>query len=293
MDQSAVIVENETSGELETIILGAPSSDYLEEWITYPKENLKMIRVISLEVSLKVDVVKTLAQDSRILLVDPHECLAVRGLVTKYGLMGFNVTVDRPPILVGVFEPELTWGATTIDNLLTNPSKYNRWRLYFNGKVSNLSLGGDIFFRLDEKLLVCYRYYGIDLSDQIAAEDIKNGDYAIVIGTFFQEYTALYADEIEKVKPYYPSTPTTEELLANPAKYDEQRVQVFGIVSDLGHLEEPFFKLDGTLLVCYRYDNINLSSLISGVQNGDPMIVIGIFYYDDMALYAENIRPSK
>jgi len=293
LDQSAIIIENETSGELETIILGAPSPEYLEEWITYPKQGLKMISVISLQVSLKVDVVKTLAQDPRILLVDPQECLTICGLVTKYSLMGFKVTVDRPPILVKVFEPEGAWGATTIDEPLTNPSKYNRWRLYFIGKVSNLSFTEDAFFKLNEKLLVCYKYYGNDLSEQINAQNITNGDYVTVIGTFFQERSTLYADEIEKVKPYYPSAQTVGELLANATRYDEQAVQVFGRVSDLGNLNGPFFKLDGKLLICYGYDGIDLSPRISEVQNGDPMIVMGTFYQDDMTLYAENIRPSK
>jgi len=293
LDLSAIIVENETSGELETIILGAPSPDYLEEWITYPKQDLKMINVISLQVSLKADAAKTLAQDPRILLVDPQECLTVRGLVAKYSLIGFKVTVDRPPILVRVFEPELTWGVTPIDELLTNPSKYNRWRLYFMGKISNLSLSEDAFFKLDEKLLVCYKYDGIDLSEQINTENIGNGDYAIVVGTFFQERSTIYADTIEKKEQEPPSTLTVDELLANTTAYDGQMVQVFGRVSDLGSLSVPFFKLDGKILVCYTYDHVDLSSQISGVENGDPMIVIGMFSRGNMTLYTRYIRPSK
>ena len=291
-NHSAIIVENETSGKLETIILNAPSPDYLEEWLIYPKEGLRMISVISFEAFLKANVVKSLKQDPRILLVDPQECLAVRGLVEKYSLTGFKVTVDRPPLLVRVFEPELTWGATTIEELLANPSKYDRWRLYFIGNVSNLSLAEGAFFKLNEKLLVCYKYYGI-LSEQIATEGIENGDYVKVVGTFFQEHLTFYADKIEKVKQDYPSTLTVDEFLANPAKYDKQTVQVFGRVSDLGYLEGAFFKLDGKIMICYIHNNTNLHSQISEVQNGDPMIVTGMFYHDDMILYAENIRPSK
>jgi len=293
LDQSAIIVENEASGELETITLNAPSPDYLEEFITYPKKGLKTMGVISFDALVKADVAKTLKQDARILLVDPQECLTIRGLVKKYSQMGFKVTVDRPPILVKVFEPESTWGSTTIEELLTNPSKYNRWRLYFIGKISDLSFFEDAPFKLDEKLLVCYKYCGIDLSEQIAAEDIKNGDYAIVIGTFFKEHSTLYADKIEKVKQDYPLALTVDELHANSAKYDGQTVQVFGRVSDLGYLEEPFFKLDGKLLICYIHNNTNLQSQLNGVQNGDPMIVTGMFRYDGMTLYAEHIRPSK
>jgi len=292
-NHSAVIVENETSGELETITLNAPSPDYLDEWLTYPKESLKTISVISFEAFITVNAVKNLTQDDRVLLVDPQECLTVRGLVTKYGLMGYNVTVERPPILVRVFSPELTWGATTIENLLNNPSKYDRCRLYFIGNVSDLSITGDAFLILNEKLLVCYNYYGLNLSEQTTAENIKNGDYITVIGTYFQESSTLYADKIEKMKEYYPSTQTTDEILANPTRYDEQAVQVFGEVSDFGNLEGSFFRLDGKLLVCYRYDGVDLSSQLGEVQNGDPMVVMGTFYSDDMTLYAENIRPSK
>jgi len=192
--------------------------------------------------------------------------------------------------LVRIFEPELTWDATTIEELLANPSKYDRKRLYFIGKVSDID---DESFKLNEKLLVRYKYYGVDLSEQIAAEDIKNGDYAIVIGTFFLERSTLYIDKIEKVRQESPSTLTINELLANPTKYDGQTVQVFGRVSHLGQLEGPFFKLDEELPVCYIYNNTNLQSQLNGVQNGDPMIVTGIFHYEDMTLYAEHIRPSK
>ena len=133
-NHSAVIVENETSGELETIILNAPSPDYLDEWLTYPKESLKTISVISFEAFIKANAVKNLTQDDRVLLVDPQECLTVRGLMAKYSLTGYNATAERPPILVRVFTPESTWGATTIENLLDNPSKYDRCRLYFHRK---------------------------------------------------------------------------------------------------------------------------------------------------------------
>ena len=291
-DQSAIIVENATSGKLETIILNTPSPGYLEEFITYPK-GLKMIGVISLEALVEVDVVEALKQDHRILLIDPQECLTIHGLVRKYSLMGYKVTVDRPPILVRVFTPQETFSLVTIDELLNNPSKYNRWRLYFIGKVSDLNVVEDELFKLDGKILVCYKYHGIDLSEQIVAEDIKNEDYVTVIGTFFQERAILYADTLEKVKQDYPPALTADDLLANAANYDRQTVQVFGRVSDLGYLEGPLFKLDGKIMVCYAYNNTNLHSQIGNVENGDPMIVKGMFCHDDMILYAEHIRPSK
>lgn len=198
-NHSAITVENETSGKLETIIINAPSSSYIEEFITCPKEGLKTISVISFEAFIKVSVVETLAQDPRILLVDPQECLTVSGLVKKYSLKGYRVTVDRPPLLVRVFGAESTCGTTNIEGLLANPSKYDRWRLYLAGEMSSLDLLEGSFFTLNEKLRVCCKYYGIDLSKQIVAEDVRNGDYVIVVGTFFKERSTLYADKIQKV----------------------------------------------------------------------------------------------
>jgi len=294
LDESAIIVENETSGILETIVLNAPSPDYLEEFITYPKEGLKTIGVVSFDALVKADVADAFKQDPRTLLVDPQECLTIRALARKYSLKGFKVNVDRPPILVKVFTPEETFSLVNEGELLDDPFKYDRWRLCFVGKVGDLDLVEDFFFKLGEKLLVCYKYYEIDLSEQIAAEDIKNGDYVIVIGTFLpKERSILYADKIEKVKQDYPSALTVDRLLSNATDYDKQLVQVFGRVSDLGDLEGPFFRLDGKIMVCYIHDNIDLHLQISEVQNRDPMIVTGIFYYDEMTLYAQNIRPSK
>jgi len=287
----AIIVENETSGKQETIRLNAPSPDYLEQFLTYPKEDLRLVSVISIEACVRVNIVKAVADDSRVLLVDPQKCLTVRALVNKYSLKGFKVFIDGPPLLVRHFTHELTYNLVPLDELLDNPSKYNRWTLYFVGKVSDLDLIEDTF-KLDERLLVCYKYYGADLSDQIKAEDIRNGDYAVVIGTFFKERSTLYAEEIEKAMQEYPLTLMVDELLANPQEYDGQMVQVFGRVSNLGTINGPFFKLDGKILVCYAYNDVNLSSQISGVQNGDPMIVTGVFYYNDM-IYARNIRPSR
>ncbi|MBE0513165.1 hypothetical protein IBX38_08960 [Candidatus Bathyarchaeota archaeon] len=290
----AINVKNETSGRLEFFILDGPSSEFFEEIITQPiKGHLRMINVISFEAFVRVDAVKNLANDPRILLVDPQECLTIRGLVRKYSLMGFKVTVDRPPLLVRVFTPQETSNLVTMDELLNNPSKYDRWRLYFVGKVSDLVHLEGSFFILNEKLLVCYKYYGIDLSEQIVAEGINNGDYVRVIGTFFKEGSTIYADKIQKAKEEYPATLTVNELLANPIKYDGQVVHVFGRISDLGNLDGLFFRLDGKILVCYSYDSVDLYSQISEAQNGDPVIVMGVFSHDDPLLYAEDIRPSK
>lgn len=194
----AIVVENEKSKELETIVLNAPNPDYFDEYFPYPKAGLKFVSVIAFETLLVADVAETLKQDPRILLVDPQECLTVSGLVRKYTLKGFEVTVNRPPLLLRVFEPESTCGTPNIEELLANPSKYDRRKLYLAGKVSAPDLLEGAFFRLNEKLLVCYRYYEIDLSKQIVTEGISNGDYVTVIGTFFQGRSIMYAHKIEK-----------------------------------------------------------------------------------------------
>jgi hypothetical protein len=286
-------LENETNGEIETVILNAPSLDYLEEFTAYPKEDLKIIGVISVQALLRVNILKTLKQDSRILLIDPQECLTIRELVKKYTNMGFLVIVDEPPILVRVFEPELTCETTNVEDLLANPSEYDRRRLYIAGKVSALSLPESSFFVLNEKVMIYYKYFEIDLTEQIIAEGIKNEDYVTIVGTFFQERSTLYAHRVKKVKEDHPPTLTIDKLLNNAAEYDGQTVQVFGTVTDLKYSDEATFQLDGKIKICYIHDNVDLQSQISEVEKGDPIIVTGVFHCDDMILYAEHIRPSK
>lgn len=92
----AVIVENKTSGDLGILILGMPSHDEPDfmEYFTSPK-GFKLISVIGFSALVKADVAETFRQDSRILLVDPYECLTARVLAEKYSSMGFYVTVTR------------------------------------------------------------------------------------------------------------------------------------------------------------------------------------------------------
>ena len=96
----AIIVKNETSGELGTLVLGMPSHDEPSfiEYFTKPK-GFKLVSVIAFQALVKVDIAKTFKQDSRILLVDPQECLTIRGLVNKYNFLGFDVIVEIPPFL--------------------------------------------------------------------------------------------------------------------------------------------------------------------------------------------------
>jgi hypothetical protein len=97
----------------------------------------------------------------------------------------------------------------------------------------------------------------------------------------------------ERPEEYMSITPlTVDELLNKPLEYDGLTVHVFGRVSNLEDLED-FFRLDRKLLVRYIYNNTNLQSQLSAVQNGDPMIVTSTFHYNDTTLYAENLRPSK
>lgn len=95
-----IIVKNETSGELGMLVLGTPSHDEpsFMEYFTNPK-GFKLVSVVAFQALVRVDVAKTLKHDSRILLVDPRECLTIRGLVNKYSFLGFDVTVEMPPFL--------------------------------------------------------------------------------------------------------------------------------------------------------------------------------------------------
>jgi len=96
----AIIVKNETSGELGMLVLGMPSHDEPNfiEYFTNPK-GFKLVSVIAFQALVKVDIAKTFKQDSRILLVDPQECLTIHGLVKKYNILGFDVIVEMPPFL--------------------------------------------------------------------------------------------------------------------------------------------------------------------------------------------------
>jgi len=88
------------------------------------------------------------------------------------------------------------------------------------------------------------------------------------------------------------------ELLSNPSQYHRHRIHASGTVSDLGLLEGPFFQLDGKLLVCYRYDDIDLypTQIKDKIDNGDYVAVTGRFFYEELIegqcsmLYAEKIE---
>mgnify|MGYP001112626446 CR=1 FL=1 len=97
---SAIIVENETSGEQGTLVLGMPSHDEprFMEYFTNPK-GFKLVSVVAFKALVKANVAKTFEQDSRILLVDPQACLTIRWLINKYSLWGFEVTAQMPPFL--------------------------------------------------------------------------------------------------------------------------------------------------------------------------------------------------
>jgi hypothetical protein len=88
------------------------------------------------------------------------------------------------------------------------------------------------------------------------------------------------------------------DLLSNPSKHHRHRIHVFGTASDLGLLKGPFFQLDGKLLVCYRYDDINLypTQIKDKIDNGDYVALTGRFFYEELieghcsTLYAEKIE---
>jgi len=91
-----------------------------------------------------------------------------------------------------------------------------------------------------------------------------------------------------------------DELLGNPSKYHGYRIHVFGTVRDLRLLKGPVFKLDGRLLVCYAYDEIDLypTNIKDRISNGDYVSVIGRFFFEEgvegsrSTLYAEKIEKA-
>jgi len=83
---------------------------------------------------------------------------------------------------------------------------------------------------------------------------------------------------------------STDELLSNPSKYQDQVVTVSGVVGDLGLLRGPYFRLDGKLLVCYLWDETNIypTQIKDKIQNGDSVVVTGKFHGD--TIYAEKVE---
>ena len=61
------------------------------------------------------------------------------------------------------------------------------------------------------------------------------------------------APEIRRLKIVH-GIMSTDELLSNPSKYQNQVIGVTGKVSDLGLLRGPYFRLEGKLTVCYHYN---------------------------------------
>lgn len=83
---------------------------------------------------------------------------------------------------------------------------------------------------------------------------------------------------------------STDELLGNPSKYQGQVLRVAGVVSDLGLLRGPYFRLDGKVTVCYLYDDTNIypTQIKDKIQNGDCVVVTGKFLGD--IVYAEKVE---
>ncbi|KON26986.1 hypothetical protein AC480_04960 [miscellaneous Crenarchaeota group archaeon SMTZ1-55] len=90
-----------------------------------------------------------------------------------------------------------------------------------------------------------------------------------------------------------------DELLGHPSVYHGQVVRVSGVMSDLGLLRCPCFTLDGNraLLIWYLYDETNIypTQIQDKVQNGDPIVVTGRFFYEPQnvetyRMYAEKVE---
>lgn len=160
-NHAAIIVENQTSGNRETIILNAPNLEYLEQFCTYPKEGLKTTAIISFEAVVKVDVAKNLREEPRILFVDPHKCLTIRDLMRKYDRMGFQVTVDGPPLLVRTFEPESTLRPAEESLIITlDKERYSQGET-MNITIKNIS-NETIWFTDTAHNLFFERFNGVD-----------------------------------------------------------------------------------------------------------------------------------
>ncbi|TET19283.1 hypothetical protein E3J74_06890 [Candidatus Bathyarchaeota archaeon] len=91
---------NETTGEVlgSGILKGPnPQDPNFEEALTSVREGLKVTGVIAFKGLMKVDVAKAQQlNNSKILLVDLREDLAVRSLMEKYRSEGFDVITDSP-----------------------------------------------------------------------------------------------------------------------------------------------------------------------------------------------------
>jgi hypothetical protein len=87
---------------------------------------------------------------------------------------------------------------------------------------------------------------------------------------------------------------STDELLTNPSKYHGQVVRVSGVVSDLGLLRGPYFRLDGKLTICYYWDETNIypTQIKDKIQNGDHVVVTGRFLGElhPYIVYAEEVE---
>lgn len=83
---------------------------------------------------------------------------------------------------------------------------------------------------------------------------------------------------------------STDELIGDPSKYQGQVVRVSGVVSSLGLLRGPYFKLDEKVVVCYLYDETNIypTQIKDKIQNGNRVVVTGKFVGD--IIYAEKVE---
>jgi hypothetical protein len=94
-------------------------------------------------------------------------------------------------------KPKVLEGTISVDELLSNPSSYQGQVVRVSGTVSDLGLLKGPYFKLDEKLLICYLYGETNIYPTQIKDKIQNGDRVIVTGRFLGDM--LYAEKVEKV----------------------------------------------------------------------------------------------
>lgn len=121
----------------------------------------------------------------------------------EFGLKVIKVTVDLVKEEVKeteespeVRKPKVHEGIISTDELLGNP-KYQGQVVKVSGTVSDLGLLRGPYFRLDEKVTVCYLYDDTNIYPTQIKDKIQNGDRVVVTGKFLGDI--VYAEKVEKV----------------------------------------------------------------------------------------------
>ena len=127
--------------------------------------------------------------------------------------------------------------------------------------------------------------------DEFGEQTVK-----VVVDLLNDEVTEIEVNpEIRKSK-IHKVTMSLSELVQNASLYDGGVVVVSGEVSLLGEVFGYLFMLDETVTVFYRHEGFHRSSEVnvdvSSIENGDMVIVTGIFSSPD-TIYAIGIEKIE